>query len=242
MRGTIIMWSGDKGVVAAGSQRYDFDIGHWQGNTAPAANMSVEIATADGRLTGLAPVSEADLAREKLAAMTGEGSKFAKAIFADVGRDVAIGYGAFFIIAMFVSLISTGGFVDIRITLADLLSGDMARAALSGSSGKGTLLVLLATATIAVPYFWKHKFATLIFTVPLLFTVLGFWPLYKQHRARQQAMEAMGEFGQMMGQMAEQMGGGASGPFDSLGIGAWLLFAIVIFLAFSGVMRSLARA
>jgi hypothetical protein len=174
--------------------------------------------------------------------MTGEGSKYAKAIFENVGRDVAIAYGVFFIIAMFVSLISMGGFVDFKITLADLLSGDMARAALSGSSGKGTLLVLLATATIAVPYFWKHKFPPLAFAVPLLFTIMGFWPLYKQHRAQQQAMEAMGEFGQMMGQMSQQMGGGASGPFDSLGIGAWLLFATVIFLAFRGVMRFLARA
>ena len=35
MRGTIIMWSGDKGVVTAGSQRYDFDISHWQGRSRP---------------------------------------------------------------------------------------------------------------------------------------------------------------------------------------------------------------
>lgn len=174
--------------------------------------------------------------------MTGEGSKYAKAIFENVGRDVAIAYGVFFIIAMFVSLISTGGIVDFKITLADLLSGDLARAALSGSSGKGTLLVLLATATIAVPYLWKHRFAPLAFTVPLLFTILGFWPLYEQHRAQQQAIEAMGDFGQMMGQMAQQMGGSAVGPFDNLGIGAWLLLATVIFLAFRGVMRFMARS
>jgi hypothetical protein len=55
-------------------------------------------------------------------------------------------------------------------------------------------------------------------------------------------MEAMGEFGQQMSQMAQQMGGSAAGPFDSLGIGAWLLLATVIFLAFKGVMRFLARA
>jgi tetrahydromethanopterin S-methyltransferase subunit G len=241
MRGTIIMWSGDKGVVTAGSQRYDFDISHWQGNTAPASNMTVEIVTTDGRLTGLAPVSEAELAKEKLAAMTGEGSRYAKAIFENVGRDVAIAYGVFFVIAMFVSLISTGGFVDIKITLADLLSGDMARAALPGSSGRGTLLVLLATATVAVPYFWKHKFAPLAFAVPLLFTIMGLWPIYEQHRAQQQAIEAMGEFGQMMGQMSGQMDASMGGPFDALGIGAWLLFATVIFLAFRGAMRFLAR-
>ncbi len=242
MRGTIIMWSGDKGVVTAGGQRYNFDINHWQGNVAPAANMTVDVATADGTLASLAPVNEADIAREKLAAVTGEGSKYAKAIFANVGKDVAIGYGLFFLIAMFVSLISSNGFIDIKITLADLLSGDMARTALGGGSGKGILLVLLATATIVVPYFWKHRLAPLAFGVPLLFTFIGFWPLYKQHRAQQEAMEAMGEFGQMMGQMAQQMGGSTGGPLENIGIGAWLLVATVIFLGFKGVTRFLARA
>lgn len=240
MRGTIIMWSGDKGAVSAGGQRYDFDINHWQGNVAPAANMTVEVATADGRLSGLVPVNEADLAREKLAAMTGEGGKYARAIFENVGRDVAIGYGVFVFIALFVSLISTGGFMDVKITLADLLSGDLARAALGGGGGKGTLLVLLATASITVPYFWKHKLAPLAFTVPLIFTIFGFWPLYEQHREEQQAMEAMGELGQMMGQMSEQMGANSGGAFSSLGFGAWFLFATVIFLSFRGVMRFLA--
>ena len=163
-------------------------------------------------------------------------------IFENVGRDVAIAYGVFFMMAMFVGLISTGGFVDIKITLADLLSGDMARATLSGSSGRGALLVLLATATIAVPYYWKHKCAPLAFAVPLLFTLMGFWPIYKQHQAQQEAVEAIGEFGEMMGQMAQQMGGSTASPFDNLGVSAWVLFATVIFLAFKGVMRFLARA
>ncbi len=240
MRGTIIMWSGEKGVVTSAGQRYDFDINHWQANVAPAANMTTDLIVADGKLVSLTPVNEADLAKEKLAAMTGEGSRYAKAIFENVGKDVAIGYGLFFIIALFVSLISVEGPFQVKIMLTDLLSGDMARAALGGGNGKGLFLVLLATATIAVPYFWKHKVAPLAFIVPLLFTFTGFWPLYKQHRAQQEAIDAMGEFGQMMGQMGEQMGAN-TGPFDSLGIGAWLLFATVIFLAFKGLMRYLAR-
>ncbi len=242
MRGTIIMWSGDKGVVTAGSQRYDFDINHWQGTTAPAANMTVEIVTSDGKLTGLTPVNEADLAKEKLAAMTGEGRKYATAIFANVGNDVAIAYGVFLILALFVSLISTGGYVNVSVTLADLLSGNMARTALGGGSGRGTFLVLLATATIAVPYYWKHKFAPLALAVPLLFTIIAFWPLYQQHRAQQQAMEAMGDFGQVMGQIGQQMGDSTGAPFDNLGVAAYLLFATVIYLAFKGVMRFLARS
>ena len=241
MRGTIIMWSGEKGVVTSAGQRYDFDINHWQANVAPAANMTTDLIVADGKLVSLTPVNEADLAKEKLAAMTGEGSRYAKAIFENVGKDVAIGYGIFFIIAIFVSLLSPGGFMDIKITLADLLGGDMARVTLGGGNGKGLFLVLLATATIAVPYFWKHKFAPLAFVVPLIFTVLGYWPLHKQHRAEQEALEAMGDLGQMMGQMSQQIDVSIAGPFENLGIGAWLLFATVIFLAFKGLMRFIAR-
>jgi hypothetical protein len=240
MRGTVIAWRDDKGVVAAGGRRYDFDINHWNGTVAPAPNMTVDLATADGELTGLTPVNEADLATEKLAEVTGESGKFARAILADVGKDVAIGYGVFFFIALFVSLVTTNGFIDVKVTLADLLSGDMARAALGGGSGRGVLLVLLATATIVVTYFWKHKLAPLAFAVPLLVTTKALWPLYEQHQQQQEAIQAMGEFGQAMSQMAEQMGAQTS-AFDAIGIGAWTLVATVIFLAFKGITRCLAR-
>jgi hypothetical protein len=240
MRGNIILWAGDHGIVTAGGKRYEFDIDHWLGNVAPATNMTVDVTIDDGELATLTPVSEADLARESLAAMTGEGSRHAKAIFADVGKDVALGYGAFLFIALFVSLVSTKGLVDVSVTLADLLSGDIAHAALGGSSGRGMLLVLLATATIGVPYFWKNRLAPLAFTVPLLFTALALWPLYREHRRQQEALEAMGEFGEAMTRMADQMGAQTS-AYDAIGIGAWLLVATVIFLAFKGIVRYLAH-
>ena len=240
MRGTIILWAGDHGMVAAGGKRYEFDIDHWQGNVAPATNMTVDVTLDDGELVTLTPVSEAALARESLAAMTAEGSRCAKAIFADVGKDVAIGYAAFLFIALFVGLVSTGGPVDVGMTLADLLSGDIARAALGDGSGRGVLLVLLATATIGVPCFWKHRLAPLSFAVPLLFTALALWPLYREHRRQQEALDAMGEFGEAVSRLAEEMGAQTS-AFDTIGFGAWLLVATVIFLAFKGIVRYLAR-
>lgn len=230
MRGTIIKWSGDKGVVTAGSERYDFDIHHWQGTTAPAPNMTVDVATADGRLTALAPVRESD-----------EGRKHARTILTVVGRDIAIAYGVFALLALFVSVVSISGIVDISVTLADLLSGHTGLATLTGSSGKGTLLVLIAAATVAVPYFWPHKLAPLAFALPLVFTLYGFWPLYEQQRAEREAMEAMGELGAMMGEMADQMGGSIGGPLDNLAVGAYLLFATVVYLAVRGVMRAFGR-
>lgn len=240
MRGNIILWAGDHGIVTAGGKRYEFDIDHWQGNVAPATNMTVDVTIDDGKLSTLTPVSEADVARESLAAMTGEGSRYAKAIFADVGKDVAIGYGAFLFIGLFVSLVSADRLVDVKVTLADLLSGDIAHAALGGGSGRGVLLLLLATATIGVPYFWKHRLAPLAFGAPLLFTMVALWPLYREHRRQQEALEAMGEFGEAMSRMAEQMGAQTS-AFDTIGFGAWLLVATAIFLAFKGIVRYLAR-
>ena len=135
--------------------------------------------------------------------MTAEPVRHLKAMIENVGIDVAIGYGLFLFVAVFVSVISTAGFIDIKLTLADLLGGDMAHAAVADGSGRGIFLVLLATATIAVPHFWKHKLASLAYAVPLLVTAFGFWPLYEQHNAEHEAIAALGELGRMTGQSAE---------------------------------------
>ncbi len=237
MRGTILMWSGDKGVVTAEGQRYDFGINEWKGNTAPAANLTVDIVVTNGRASSVTPVDEAALAKEKMAALTGEGSKVAKAVFVTVGKDVAIAYGVFLVAALFLSVISAGGFIGISLKLTNLLSDNMGMM----GNGKGTFLVLLATATIAVPHFWKHKFAPLAFLGPALVTLMAFWPLYEQHQQAKKQIAAMGEFGQMMGQMAQQMGGSAGGISD-LGIGAWVVIAASAYLAFKGVVRFLGRS
>ncbi len=166
-------------------------------------------------------------------------NKLAKAALENIGIDVAIAYAVFLMLALFVSLVATGGLIAESMTLADLLSVNRDFIEPEFASGKGLLLVLIATATIAVPWFWKHRLAPLAFASPLLFTLYAFWPLYKQHRAQQQAMAAMGD---LMGQLPEQMDSGANGPFDSLEVAAYLLFATVIYLAVKGVMRSLARS
>ena len=238
MRGTIIMWSGEKGVITADGQRHDFDINHWQGAVAPASNMTVDVTVADGKLGTVTPVNEADLAKEKLTAMTGKGSEMAKAVYANVGMDVAIAYGVFLVAALFFTVIGSAGIIGISLKLTNLLSEGMG---IMGS-GRGVFLVLLAAATIAVPYFWKHKFAPLAFLVPLLITLMAFVPLYRQHRQEQQALEAMGEFGRMFGQMAEQMGAPSGGVFSNLGFGAYLIFAAVLYLAYKGVVKFLGRA
>jgi hypothetical protein len=169
--------------------------------------------------------------------MTIRGSQIAKGVFDNVGKDVAIAYGVFLVTALFLNVISAGGIVGISFKLTHLLSEGMGMM----GRGRGIFLVLFASATIAVPYFWKHKFAPLAFTVPLIVTLVAFWPLYEQDRQRQQAIEAMADFGQLFGQAAEQMGGGGS-VFGNLGIGAYLVIASALYLAVRGVMKFLSRA
>lgn len=243
MRGTIIMWSGEKGVVTAGGQRYDFDINAWQGAVAPAANMTVEITVDGNRATGVKPVDEAEIAKEKLAAMTGKGGEVAKAVFANVGKDVAIAYGVFLVAALFLNVIGSAGILGIELKMSNLLSSNMG---ITGT-GQGVFLILLATATIAVPYFWKHKFAPLAFLVPLLVTLKGFWPMWQQYREAKRAQAAMDEemrqLAEAFGQMAQQMGvGGGDSGFGSLGLGAYLIIAAALYLAYKGVMRFLSRS
>ncbi len=164
-------------------------------------------------------------------------SEVAKTVFDNVGKEVAIAYGVFLFAAIFLNVISSAGIVGNNIKLTNLLSEGMG---IMGK-GRGIFLVLLAFATIAVPHFWKHRFAPLAFTVPLIFTIMAFWPLYEQHRQQQQAVEAMAEFGRTFGQMADQMGGGG-GVFDSLGLGAYVVIASALYLAFKGVMKVRSRA
>lgn len=164
-----------------------------------------------------------------------------RAALAVIGLDVAIAYGVFLVVGLFVGLVSADGVMSENLTLADLLSGDPAEVALDGGTGKGVLFVLLAAATIALPYFWRRRIAPLAFVVPLLVTLAAFWPLYVQHRRQQEAVQAMGELGQGLEELAAQMSTEIGGPLANIGVAAWLLFAMVIFLSFKGITRILVR-
>ncbi|HET8690678.1 MAG TPA: hypothetical protein VFM30_00960 [Steroidobacteraceae bacterium] len=169
--------------------------------------------------------------------MTGDARQFGARVVKAAGIDIAIGYGLFLVMALTVSLVSAGGFMDARLTLADLLSGDVAGAALGEGSARGVLLVLLASGTLLVPALWRHRLAPLAFAVPLLATALALRPLWEQQRAQAEALAALGEFGLEAGRMIEAMGA-PTGPLDALGLGAWLLFALVMYLALRGIARA----
>lgn len=156
--------------------------------------------------------------------------------------DVVIAYGAFLVLALAPSLVANDGAAGFRITLADLLAGHAAPAEAAGAGGGGLVLVLLATATVVLPYLWKNRLASLATVAPFLVTLLGLWPLYRQHQAEMEAIEALSEFGLDPEQLVRQVEVGSSGPLGHLSLAAWLLFGVVIYLAIRGVMRALAAS
>lgn len=166
----------------------------------------------------------------------------ARAFLAAVGPDVAAGYGLFAVIGLFAGLASAGGFAQADTTLADLLSGEPLWGLAADGNLRGTALVLLAAATVFIPHAWKHRLAPTAFLAPLFVTAAAFWPLYVQHRRQQQAVQALGELSGALGELAERMSGGPGDPLANLGAPAWVLFAVVLYLAFRSVARLFARA
>jgi hypothetical protein len=58
----------------------------------------------------------------------------------------------------------------------------------------------------------------------------------------EQMGEEMRQLAEAFGQMAQQMGAGESSGMGSLGFGAYIIFATVLYLAYKGVMRFLGRS
>ncbi|NLR74108.1 hypothetical protein [Leeia aquatica] len=217
MRGTIIAWNGESGTIAAAEQRFEFDIKLWQGNVAPKPDMTVLLSLDGDTLTGLAPVAEGELAKEKMAQLGTQGVALAKIIGQDIGKDVAIAYGVFAIVALFLPFLSGNGFLAAqKITLAEIVSA-------------GVLLVLLASASIAVPHFWKHKLAPLALCAPLLVTLL----------ADIQAYRVFSSFNAGMDQLANALGEFSRPSPFSLSLGFYLAQLVAGYIAYRGVTRYL---
>lgn len=241
MRGTIIMWSGERGVVAASGARYEFDISLWQGACAPRTDMSVEMSVENGVLSFLRPVSEQDLAQEMLKQKMGKAAEIGQAVLRTVGNRVAIAYGVFAISALFLDFVSVHGLVAAAsYSLSDTIS------VLSGGGSGGMLLVLLALATIVVPYFLKHKYAVLSLCLPLVVTLYGGFKYYQLSSTVNSQIEKMNsavnsqieQLGSMLGNASHAAGamkGAAVSLPYSLGIGAYLAFAAAAFIAFFGI-------
>lgn len=232
MRGNIIQWNGEKGIVSASGQRYDFNIHLWQGGVAPKPDMSVTLTLNEGALLGITPIADVDLAKEKLNQISGQGSKIAQGILSDVGIDIAIAYGAFALSALFLNMLAgTGMMAALTAKMAGVLNGmPVDKDAGFSNGGMGFLLVLVAIATIAVPYFWKHKFAPLALCLPLLIVFFADYQTIHIIYTFKHMMDGLssGMFGNMMSSMT---------PTFSIGFGAYISTGLAAYLAFRGFIR-----
>lgn len=249
MRGTIIMWSGDKGVVAVpAGERYEFGINHWRGDQAPKPDMAVSLTLAEGMLTALSPIQEVDLVKERIEKLGAQGAKVAQSILGDVGKEVAVGYGVFAVFALFFNMLSGKGVLaSVAITLPGLLGGlegTINQAAGSSSGGGGLLLVCLAIASVSVPYFWKHKYAPLAFCLPLAITLYADVQLYRAYSDVKTRFASLGQLDSALNSMfASNTATGKAVSMAAvdirleLGIGAYVCLGASAYIAFQGYRR-----
>lgn len=241
MQARVIMWNGERGVVAASGQRHEFDIQQWIGDFSPKSDMDVVLAFEDGNLKSITPIEVATPAAQNAGGSANNFVEMAKNIVSSVGKDVAIAYGAFFIFAFFVGMVKVSAMmVPISLPLVTILNGITSMS--SGQAGFGTLLGLLAVGTVVAPYFWKHKLAPLTLCAPILLTLYAYLQIYlayantKEQLAQVQTQMANNPYAGMMAGAMEQ----AYSAFKfQIAFGAYVTTAIAAYIAYKGVDRYL---
>jgi len=222
MRGRILTWSGERGVVFASGKQYDFEIRKWAGCVAPKINMNVEVTFADSAVQSVAPATGA--AGESIAQVPG--AKTVLAAVADAGQDVVIAYAVYLVAALWFPAIRGRGLVAVSLSASDLL----------GIGGDGTLFVVLTFASLVMPFFWKDRRSAFAYLLPLVLTLIAAHRVYTLTREATEQLVGMGKmFGQGFADGFFHEIAQRTGP--SMAFGAYVTFAAALYLAFKGVRR-----
>lgn len=226
MRGIILSFSGQDGIVSSGGTQYPFQLSQWKSDQPPAAGQSVEF-TLDG--TAIASVTRVDTAKvveEKARIYLEHARQMSGKTYVSAGKSVAAGYAIFALMALFADTIR-----DIPITLPGLVNGFSWGALMDPSGlngGFGFLIVLLAILSIAVPAFWQRPAASLAYTLPLIITFIGIYNLYA----------AVSSVTGMVGAFDRHAGSAIDGRvFEMITLWFWLMLFAAIYLAVVGVSR-----
>lgn len=236
------------GLVAVEGQHYPFSLeGIWKGQVPPAPGMNVEVELGpDSIITSIAPVSDAQIAKEQAEAVMGvakeKGKAIASAAVAKFGLAILIATGLLIIGWFFLTAFSIQTFAGkINYTfwqsLGFLNSGSAFEAAMEGrgspSAGFYGFLALVALLGPYLPFVWKDKRASLAGTLPLLFMLMiGFM---------------------LRSSLNSSMGGDVSGPLAdlarqareeamkaiSVGIGTYLSGLVCLYFAGLGLKKFL---
>lgn len=249
------------GLLSVSGRQVPFSLEtNWLGDTAPTVQMNVDVVLdSAGNAVTVVPVSDKDIAQEKLKALSGElSSKFqdqlplAKTYANAIGTPVLVATALLFISWVWLSLVSVrvnAGLTQ-SATMFDALSVVNMGANLesfgrgsSGSSGIFGFVCVLAMLAPLAPAFIKRRYINLCYFAPLIFFVaFGITAFVKLRSYANVARESMGVFGgsaqmnNMMNAMMDQILAAAS-----IGLGAYLSGAVALYLAAHGGIKFLAN-
>jgi hypothetical protein len=199
--------------------------------------MVVDLMVSDGGLASIRPISDADLVREKMSKLGGEGGKIAQAVYENVGKDIAIAYGVFAVFALFFNFFTYKG-MSMSLTMPVILNVvDWVHDKNPSSGGSGLFFVVLATCSIVVPYFWKHKGSYLVLCIPLFLTL---FTCYKFYNGVSIVLEQFTSIGNMFAPQQQQASNNSLSMLvilKSLSIGSYFVIVASFYLAFRGVIR-----
>lgn len=248
MRGKIIHYNANdgKGLVAAGERQFAFGIVQWHSDSAPAVNQTVELRLAGDSLQSLARVTGETLLKERVSTLAGKlggmggaareslrggsaGSGLRDAM-ARLGWPVLGLHVLFVAAALFLPYLKiTPPFGGGRsFTLMDLpaLSTQL------GSPVGGRVLPWLAILALAMPLFWRRRWAWLALLLPLLATLKPGWDLFSAIRkATAPASPFDARMGAVVaGRLLEMLGAGT---------GLWLCLIAALGMAAHALKRTL---
>lgn len=251
MRGKIIHYnsSDGRGLVAAADRQLPFEIAQWRSDVAPAVNQVVDVVLSGDTLASLARISEDVLLKEKAGqlanalgsaggaalqslrdARPADGSSAGGALQV-LGKPLLVAQGIFALSALALPYLSINpmGMGGRSVTLAGL--SDLSE--LMGASVGGAFWVWLGILSIALPVFWKSRWAWLALLLPLLAALKPALDIASAARKAARGMEGM--LGAQAGsQVTQQM-------LDMIdtGIGLWACLLSALFIAALGAKRVL---
>lgn len=197
MRGKIIHYNGSdgKGLTAASGRQFSFDISQWRSESAPAVNQVVDLQLDGEVVSAIRRVPDEVLLREKAAEVVGRLGGLGAAALGNLrGNTPAAGEGAPTMVdrlgrrliavhALFA--VSALALPYLRIThpfvgssRSFTLAGLADMSSQLGSGIGGGVLPWLAIGAIAVPLFWRSRWAWLALLLPLLASLVPVWDLF----------------------------------------------------------------
>lgn len=250
MRGRIIHYSGSdgRGLVAADNRQLPFEIAHWRSDTAPTVNQVVDIGLAGDTVESVTRVADDVLLKEKasqLANRLGSAGGAALQSLKDsapgegtatsgwlqrLGKPLLVAHVLFVLSALALPYVKIGSFAGSR---SFTLTGLSSVSEQLGASVGGSFWTWLGILSIALPLFWKSRWAWLALLLPLVATLKPLLDIASAAREAARGMEAMlgsRAGSQVMGQILDML---------DTGIGLWLCLLAALFIAAIGVKRVL---